>query len=63
MPRSRRRPRSPGVSLGNRAIGLHHYRDEISSFDGGKKHLHRRVRGHGKAALRRLVLEATGVQK
>lgn len=62
MPRSRRRPRSPGVSLGNRAAGFHRYTDEIA-VDGGKRHLHRRVRGHGKALLRRLVLEATGVQK
>ncbi|WP_435245037.1 hypothetical protein [Streptomyces tendae] len=61
MPRSRR-PRSPGVSLGNRAAGFHRYTCEIA-VDGGKKYLHRRVRYLGKAALRRLVLEATGQQR
>lgn len=59
MPRSRRRPRSAGLSLANRAAGFHHYADEIK-VDGGKKYLHRRVRFLGKAALRRLVIEATG---
>ncbi|MER0443084.1 hypothetical protein ABR738_00585 [Streptomyces sp. Edi4] len=62
MPRSRRSPRSPGVSLGNRAAGFHRYTDEVG-FDGGKKYLHRRVRFQGKAALRRLVREATGEQQ
>lgn len=54
---SRRKPRSPGVSLRGRA-GFHRYHDEIRA-DGGKRYLHRRVRALGKAALRRLVLEAT----
>ncbi|MEV1042952.1 hypothetical protein AB0J01_41290 [Streptomyces sp. NPDC050204] len=55
---SRRKPRSPGVSLGNRGAGLHTYDDEVRA-DGGKRHLHRQVRFRGKAELRRLDLEAT----
>ncbi|GAA1353455.1 hypothetical protein [Streptomyces beijiangensis] len=49
---SRRKPRSPGVSLQGRAAGLHRYDDEIKS-DGGKKHLHSRIRQSAKRALRR----------
>ncbi|MDX3165915.1 hypothetical protein PV516_19195 [Streptomyces scabiei] len=55
---SRRKPRSPGVSLGNRAAGFHRYVDEIG-HDGGKRLLHRRVRSFGKEALRRLIRDET----
>lgn len=51
---SRRKPRSAGVSLGNRAAGFHRYDDETQA-DGGKTYLRRRVRQHGKAVLRRLI--------
>lgn len=51
---SRRKPRSPGVSLGNRAAGFHRYNDEIKA-DGGKTYLRRRVRKLGKTTLRRLI--------
>ncbi|MER5302235.1 hypothetical protein ABT039_22630 [Streptomyces lasiicapitis] len=56
---SRRKPRSPGVSLGNRAAGFHRYNDEIH-HDGGKRYLHRRVRGMAKATLRRMIRDALG---
>lgn len=54
---SRRKPRSPGVSLRGRALGLHFYDDEAKT-DGGKRLLRRRVRSMGKAALRRLDFDA-----
>ena len=49
---SRKKPRSPGISLRGRAAGPHHYDDEIE-WDGGKTKLRRRVRRIGKAAWRR----------
>ncbi|MEJ8654846.1 hypothetical protein WKI65_44115 [Streptomyces sp. MS1.AVA.3] len=58
---SRRKPRSPGVSLRGRGAGFHRYDDEVRA-DGGKRYLHRRVRAFGKADLRRLVLDATGTR-
>ncbi|MGW0836562.1 hypothetical protein [Streptomyces prunicolor] len=52
---NRRRPRSPGVMLRGRAVGLHYWDDEIHA-DGGKAKLHRRVRQHEKTELRRELL-------
>ncbi|MFF2411801.1 hypothetical protein [Streptomyces sp. NPDC058092] len=49
---ARRKPRSPGVMLRNRAAGLHRYDDEIG-FDGGKAKLHREVRRTERNQLRR----------
>ncbi|MER6253646.1 hypothetical protein ABT224_20050 [Streptomyces sp. NPDC001584] len=57
---SRRKPRSPGVSLGNRAAGYHFYGGGQRSQ---RRYLHHRVRGRGKAALRRLILDATGTAR
>jgi hypothetical protein len=51
---SRKKPRSAGVSLAGRAIGLHYWDDETSA-DGGKKKLHRLVRSREKAALLRAL--------
>ncbi|MFD5881037.1 hypothetical protein [Streptomyces yangpuensis] len=59
---SRRKPRSSGISLGNRATGYGMYDDEMNA-DGGKRYLRRRVRGRGKTTLRRLVLDATGTAR
>lgn len=55
---SRRKPRSPGVSLRGRALGYGFYDDEAKT-DGGKRLLRRRVRFMDKVALRRLVSDAT----
>lgn len=49
---SRRKPRSPGVSLRGRAAGSHYYDDEITA-DGGKAKLHRQVRRIERAETRR----------
>ncbi|MEU2453968.1 hypothetical protein ABZ605_28295 [Streptomyces sp. NPDC012765] len=57
---SRRKPRSPGVILGNRAAGFHYYG---GGQRGQRRGLHHRVRNMGKTALRRLVLEATGTAR
>lgn len=54
---SRRKPRSPGVSLGNRAAGFHYYGGGQRSQ---RRYLHRRVRAMGKAALRRLIHDTSG---
>jgi hypothetical protein len=54
---SRRRPRSPGVSLRGRAAGFHRYGDETRA-DGGKRYLRAVVRHNGKADLRRTIADA-----
>lgn len=56
---NRRKPRSPGVILGNRAAGLHRWDDEVRA-DGGKKKEHRRTR-HRENAARRRQLTASAV--
>lgn len=55
---SRKKPRSPGVSLGNRAAGFHRYADEIG-VDGGKAKEHRRIRRLLQIETRRIVAEET----
>lgn len=50
---SRRKPRSPGVSLRGRAAGFHRYDDEVR-WDGGKTLLRRRVRRIGAHQVRQL---------
>jgi hypothetical protein len=47
---------SKGVSLRNRAAGLHRWRDETKA-DGGIRYLRHCVRARGKLALRRLIAE------
>lgn len=54
---SRRRPRSPGVSLRDRALGRHHYDDETHTT-GGKRYLRSMVRQRGKTELRRVNADA-----
>ncbi|WP_331756305.1 hypothetical protein OHA04_45390 (plasmid) [Streptomyces sp. NBC_01590] len=49
---ARRKPRSPGVMLRNRAAGLHRYDDEMD-WDGGKAKLHRQIRRTERNQLRR----------
>lgn len=49
---SRRKPRSPGVMLRNRAAGHHRYDDEVG-HDGGKAKEHRRLRHKERAAWKR----------
>jgi len=53
----RRKPRSPGVILRNRSAGLGYWDDEVH-HDGGKRHLHHRVRRLEKEELRRLIARA-----
>ncbi|GAA1111998.1 hypothetical protein [Streptomyces javensis] len=53
---SRRKPRSPGVILKNRAAGFHRYGTPGGAR--GKRYFHHRVRSMGKAELRRLVAAA-----
>lgn len=48
---SRRKPRSPGVMLRGRAIGLRYWDDETTA-DGGKARLRRRVRRTERHLLR-----------
>lgn len=55
---SRKKPRSPGVSLGNRAGGPHRYDDEIG-HDGGKVKEHRRIRRLIRDETRRIAAEET----
>lgn len=54
---SRRKPRSPGVSLRGRSAGFHRYDDEINA-DGGKAFLHRQVRRTERDQLRRDTRDA-----
>lgn len=53
---SRKKPRSPGVSLGNRAAGLHRWADEMV-WEGGKARVRRRVRAVTRRATRKIVAE------
>ena len=53
---ARKKPRSPGVSLGNRAAGLHRYADEMA-WEGGKAKVRRRVRALTRRETRRLAAE------
>lgn len=53
---ARKKPRSPGVSLGNRAVGLHRYTDEIA-WEGGKAKVRRRVRAMTRRETRRMAAE------
>jgi len=55
---ARKRPRSPGVSLGNRAAGLHRYADEMR-WEGGKTKVRRRVRAMTREETRRIVADET----
>ncbi len=55
---SRKKPRSPGVSLGNRALGLHNYTDELPE-EGGKRKARRRVRLLTRTETRRIAAEET----
>lgn len=55
---SRKKPRSPGVSLGNRAAGLHNYTDELRE-EGGKSKVRRRVRLFIRRETRRIAAEET----
>lgn len=55
---NRRRPRSPGVALRGRALGLGYWDDEVTA-DGGKRKARRLARARGKAAIRAAVLDAT----
>ncbi len=55
---SRKKPRSPGVSLGNRAAGFHRYDDEIH-HDGGKAKEHRRIRHQLRDETRRIAADET----
>lgn len=55
---SRKKPRSPGVSLRGRAAGFHRYDDETSA-DGGKRYLRHRVRQFLRAETRRIAAEET----
>lgn len=49
---SRRKPRSPGVMLRNRALGNHRWDDELNC-DGGKAKAHRLARRRERAAWKR----------
>jgi hypothetical protein len=53
---ARKKPRSPGVSLGNRAAGLHRYTDEMP-WEGGKDKVRRRVRAITRRETRNIVSE------
>lgn len=53
---ARRKPRSPGVSLRNRALGLHRWDDEAHA-DGGKRVLRRMVRRAERDTVRREAAE------
>ncbi|WP_046248083.1 hypothetical protein [Streptomyces sp. MBT28] len=53
---ARKKPRSPGVSLGNRAAGLHRYTDEIA-WEGGKDKARRRVRANTRRETRTIVAD------
>lgn len=53
---ARRKPRSPGVSIGNRAAGLHRYTDEMN-WEGGKTKIRRRVRAITRRETRRIAAE------
>lgn len=53
---ARKKPRSSGVSLGNRAAGLHRYADEMQ-WEGGKAKVRRRVRAITRRATRRIADE------
>lgn len=57
---SRKKPRSAGVSLAGRALGLRYWDDETSA-DGGKRRLHRLVRAREKNTLRRALAKGDDV--